>query len=291
MDTTQLESDRSAIITARGTGEGLVLRIDGRVGRESLVEALKEFVASRRKFLSGNDVALEWVGESPDEGFVDELCGSLLKEYEIKVRSSRMKETQRVQPPADDIASEIEIVQIPEYISPAETRPAPRKGGEKEYSLFDGMEALGFPEAEAPGERSNMAADSMMWDEPDARAVYSTVRSGQKIETEHSLVIFGDVNSGGEVIAGGDIVVLGTLRGIAHAGAYDETGGGRFIVALNLQPTQLRIGSVITRGVTDSPKDGAKGAEIARVEGNTVVVEPYQSRGLFQRGTRLHGGR
>ncbi len=46
-----------------------------------------------------------------------------------------------------------------------------------------------------------------------------SLRSGQKLETEGSLVILGDVNSGAEVIASDNIVVLGALRGLAHAGA------------------------------------------------------------------------
>jgi septum site-determining protein MinC len=126
----------------------------------------------------------------------------------------------------------------------------------------------------------------MLWDEPDTRIIYGTLRSGQKVETEHSIVVFGDVNSGAEVIAGGDIVILGTLRGIAHAGAYDESGGGRVIFSLNLQPTQLRIGLVISRGAGGerseaSPRSG--GPEVARVESNMIVVEPYQSRTVWVR--------
>ena len=45
------------------------------------------------------------------------------------------------------------------------------------------------------------------------------VRSGQKLEFEGSIVIMGDVNDGAEVIAGDNIVILGALRGLAHAGA------------------------------------------------------------------------
>ena len=125
----------------------------------------------------------------------------------------------------------------------------------------------------------------MLWDDPDARVVYGTLRSGQKVETEHSVVIFGDINSGAEVIAGGDIVILGTLRGIAHAGAYDESGGGRVIFSLNMQPTQLRIGLVISRGGGSDKSDATRGAssEIARVDNNTIVVEPYQSRTVWVR--------
>ena len=122
----------------------------------------------------------------------------------------------------------------------------------------------------------------MLWDDPDARIIYGTLRSGQKVETEHSIVVFGDVNSGAEVIAGGDIVILGTLRGIAHAGAYDESGGGRVIFSLNLHPTQLRIGLVISRGGGENSSRGTV-AEVARVENNMIVVEPYQSRTVWVR--------
>ena len=66
---------------------------------------------------------------------------------------------------------------------------------------------------------------------------------------------------------------------MAHAGAYDETGGGRVIVALNLQPTQLRIGMVISRGASDSRSV----AEVARIDGNSIVVEPYNARVVLQR--------
>jgi septum site-determining protein MinC len=144
-------------------------------------------------------------------------------------------------------------------------------------SLFDGIDSLDT-RAGTP--------NPLSWDEPDARIIYGTLRSGQKVETEHSIIIFGDVNSGAEVIAGGDVVILGTLRGIAHAGAYDESGGGRVIFSLNLRPTQLRIGLVISRGsgseeAESTPRGGLP--EVARVDGNMIVVEPYQSRTVWGR--------
>ncbi|RME57643.1 MAG: septum site-determining protein MinC [Candidatus Dadabacteria bacterium] len=122
-------------------------------------------------------------------------------------------------------------------------------------------------------------------DEADTKCFYGTLRSGQRIETELSVVIVGDVNSGAEVVAGGDIIVLGKLRGIAHAGAFDESGGGRFVFALSMEPTQLRIGQVISRG-NDKQKKGrvlkSKNAsiapEIARVDKDVIVVDLYDSK-------------
>jgi septum formation inhibitor MinC len=277
----QAETDeRGSVITARGTAEGLVLRIDGRVDYKDLLTSTREFLESRRTFLSGHDVAFEWVGKKPDEVIVQEVTAILSSEFQVSVRSSRLR-TPSARP------SEIEVTEGTSVQPPAglsvltgsaltggrsKTGTAPAVT-DKAVSLFDGIE--GF-DSRASG------SSSMLWDDPDARIIYGTLRSGQKVETEHSIVVFGDVNSGAEVIAGGDIVILGTLRGIAHAGAYDESGGGRVIFSLNLQPTQLRIGLVISRGGGESSGRGSV-SEVARVENNMIVVEPYQSRTVWVR--------
>ena len=70
-----------------------------------------------------------------------------------------------------------------------------------------------------------------------------SLRSGQKLETEGSLVIIGDVNSGAEVIASENIIVVGTLRGLAHAGA---NGNKEAIIAAAIVDTvQIRIANIV----------------------------------------------
>lgn len=70
-----------------------------------------------------------------------------------------------------------------------------------------------------------------------------SLRSGQRIETEGSIVILGDVNSGAEVIASDNIVVLGNLRGLAHAGAK---GNKKAIIAAGyLDTVQIRISNLL----------------------------------------------
>ena len=70
-----------------------------------------------------------------------------------------------------------------------------------------------------------------------------SIRSGQRMEEEGSIVILGDVNSGAEIIAADNIVILGTLRGLAHAGAK---GNRKAIIAAGkLDTVQLRIANVV----------------------------------------------
>ena len=70
-----------------------------------------------------------------------------------------------------------------------------------------------------------------------------SLRSGQKLEEERSIVILGDVNSGAEVIASDNIVVLGTLRGLAHAGAKGNKQA--IIAAGRLDTVQMRIANIV----------------------------------------------
>lgn len=70
-----------------------------------------------------------------------------------------------------------------------------------------------------------------------------SLRSGQKIEEDGSIVILGDVNSGAEVIASDNIVVVGTLRGLAHAGAKGNKEA--IISAGRLDTVQIRIANIV----------------------------------------------
>lgn len=70
-----------------------------------------------------------------------------------------------------------------------------------------------------------------------------SLRSGQKLEFDGSLVILGDVNAGAEVLASENIVVLGILRGMAHAGAKGNKEA--MIAAAAIESVQVRIANVV----------------------------------------------
>lgn len=100
-----------------------------------------------------------------------------------------------------------------------------------------------------------------------------TVRSGQQVSFYGNVVIIGDVNPGGEVVARGNVIVMGSLRGIVHAGA--DGNKDAVVVALNLQPTQLRIADVITRSPDEKDMKNQIIPEIAYVKDETVYIENY----------------
>jgi septum site-determining protein MinC len=101
-----------------------------------------------------------------------------------------------------------------------------------------------------------------------------SLRSGQKVRYAGDVVIYGDINPGAEVIAGGNILIMGALKGLCHAGARGDDGA--LIIAFDFRPTQIRIGRKIaippTREIravkTYTP-------EIAWVRGGEILIEPY----------------
>jgi len=70
------------------------------------------------------------------------------------------------------------------------------------------------------------------------------LRSGQAISHNGSVVVLGDINAGAEVVAAGNVVVFGAIRGLVHAGADGDESA--FVCALSMLPTQLRIAEKIT---------------------------------------------
>ena len=108
---------------------------------------------------------------------------------------------------------------------------------------------------------------------PGTRLVVGPVRSGVIVDHPGHVIVVGDVNPGAEVRAEGSIIVVGRLRGVAHAAIGRAIG---FIIALSLQPQQLRIGRTVARAAdADRPSDGA---EIAYATGETIVVERFSGR-------------
>ena len=73
----------------------------------------------------------------------------------------------------------------------------------------------------------------------------------------------GDVNPGAEIKAGGNIIILGQLKGMAHAGCKGMTDA--FVSAIYMAPVQLRIADIITR-FPEENKKGPKPPEYAFVQ-------------------------
>jgi len=105
------------------------------------------------------------------------------------------------------------------------------------------------------GQKGNLLIQSIESHQPDpagdkpaeipVKTLKGMVRSGQTLHHEGHLLFLGDVNPGGTLTCTGNIYVMGSLRGMAHAGLNGDESA--IIAASHMRPTQLRIAGIISR--------------------------------------------
>jgi len=127
-----------------------------------------------------------------------------------------------------------------------------------------------------PNERNNQIKKYMYFkgiEEGKTKFYRGTVRSGQMITFDGNLVVLGDVNPGGVIEATGNVVVMGLLRGVVHAGS--DGNKEAIVAAIGLNPTQLRIGDIITRSPDEKNVGGSFTPELAYIKDDKLFVERF----------------
>jgi len=123
-----------------------------------------------------------------------------------------------------------------------------------------------------PGLTSNKMPKHFAPKQEKTYLIQKSLRSGTEEYFEGNVVILGDVNPSAKVSATGDILVMGALKGIAHAGCGGNTNA--VIVAYKLHPSQLRIANKIAR----SPENlvARPYPELAYAnEDDGIIIEKY----------------
>ena len=238
----------SAAITVKGLREGVLITLDRGELAAQLTE-LAELIDSRKAFFQGGQVAVQ-VGDR-NLGR-DELVGLCRVFGQRGVALSALLSTdKRTRSTADDLGLRTRLPLSQETF-----------------------------QARAPTATSDPATISINIPTPDrseqrqGMLVERTLRSGQSIHCAGHVVVLGDVNPGAEVIAGGDVIVWGHLRGIVHAGAMGDPA--RCVCALDLSPTQLRIGSHIARPPEDKRRRKETRPERAFVSDDQIIAECWR---------------
>jgi len=259
--------DVRPVALLRGSATGLEIVVDGNAASDAIADAVARRLAEAPSFFRGCDARVRVEDRPLEPGSLAKLdaIASRFALRIVEVSAPRPRGTDAVPEPTPATGSTPEPAG-PEAVaspmpadqavspSPPETEPAP----EPPPPVPAAVEAptVDFHGSETP-----------------TRLIVGPIRSGVVLEHVGHLVVFGDVNPGAEIRAQGNIVVLGRLRGTAHAGIGRTVG---FILALRLEPQQLRIGRQIARA---SEGDAAAAhPEIAHVTGANIIVERYQGR-------------
>lgn len=112
----------------------------------------------------------------------------------------------------------------------------------------------------------------------NAKFYKGNLRSGQTVEMDCSVILIGDVNPGASVTSNGNIIILGTLKGNAIAGAAGNRNA--FVMALEMCPMQIRIADIIARSPDNPERDMSRETKIAFLEDGNIYIEPVSKNVL-----------
>ncbi len=290
------EAPRPAALL-RGGARGLEFLVWGRATVEAIAAALCTRLAEAPAFFRGNSVRVRVEDGPLPPGCLGRL-DDIAARFELRILEVGPAKPARQEPEVPQLAagsagiasplSTADTAPVTSLVSPASspveaapastaepTEAAPASAAEPTETA---PASAAEPTETAPAstaEPKETAAQELVERLPagETRIVIGPVRSGVILDHPGNLVVIGDVNPGAEVRAERNIIVLGRLRGIAHAGIGRSFG---FILALKLEPQQLRIARQVARaGDADGP---AAAAEIAYVTSNKIVVERYAGK-------------
>ncbi|MDD2420808.1 MAG: septum site-determining protein MinC [Heliobacteriaceae bacterium] len=263
---------KKADIVIKGSKDGLVLYLDSQCDFLTLVAAIEEKLGAADCFLVGANVLVD-VGHRQLTPVEKGRLETLLPSYGLILRGITGE-------PPDISGTEEEVVvkgnreriyQIANHLY--ETGEDVDVVGEWQLPANQGeSSARPSPGSETAGTLGQEASVITQGGDEQTLLIQRTLRSGQAVRYPGNVVILGDVNPGAEVVAGGNIIVMGCFRGVAHAGALGRQDS--VIVAFRLRPTQLRIANHITRP-PDDDDPMPDHPEIARIRDGVVTIERY----------------
>ena len=284
----------------RGGARGLEIVVDGRSTSDAIAVAVSARLAEAPGFFRGSDVRIRVDSGPLAFGCLSKL-DAIANQFELKIveigaleavplpnlaagsapapatKGDESAPEEAGKPvmlaesdPAQGSLPLPETEQAPTRVELPQAQPAPASHAPTADQLELALQAIATANLEPEIEviQGTLAKVS-----PDTRVVVGPIRSGVILEHRGHLIVFGDVNPGAEIRAEGNIVVLGRLRGTAHAGINREAG---FILALRLEPQQLRIGRMVARA-SEGDTPGSV-PELAHVAGTAIVVERYVGR-------------
>ncbi len=221
------------LVLLKGLKNGIAVQLDGGAEFGRVSEALRKKVADAKDFFAGANTNVIFKGRKLSEDEEKRLLDIIMATLDVSfVATEGFNAALADAPP---------VIRAAEAAAPAAVVEAPSKSAPQQY-------------------------------EQNTVFYRHGMRSGQAIRTDGSVVIMGDANPGSEIVAGGNVIVLGALRGMVHAGAGGDTGC--YVSALNLMPTQLRIAGLITSIQREkNDKSKTRRPEYAYIQDGQVFVD------------------
>ena len=258
---------KSNMVMFKRGRDAIMVILDPDADFEQLKAALYSKVGEASKFFGGSSSAISFTGRALTEVQENELLDILAENSNLDITCILREEPERA---AGELSN---LVVMPTEAA----RQAAVAGG----SLTSALAAEGAPLKRPTvgplvdlGSKlaQNSATKSIDISEHNTKFQHGSLRSGQIIRYRGSVVVLGDVNPGAEILAEGNVIVLGNLKGLVHAGCM---GNDRcFICALNLSPSQLRIADKITYMPGDAKNVWGGAPQYAFISDGQIYIAP-----------------
>ncbi len=270
-------------IAIKGTRNGLLLTLEPDTSFSDLLSALAERLAEAPAFFQGASLSVDTrrrgllVSERLQlEDLLARYYMSIAPLESIVPPAPTRKEARTITLPLEEDAPVSSVSSASPILSPVDTPVIDLSQRRDAREQRQTQEYVFLPQGEQDTRNVREPRDPRESD--DTLFVRRTIRSGQAIRHHSNVVVLGDVNHGAEIIAGGDIIVWGVLRGMVHAGYPDNQNA--LVCSLLLSPVQLRIAHLLSR-----PPEGFEAQampEIASIKEGRIIVETWTNG----RGTR-----
>lgn len=248
---------KSVIIKGNNFGVNVIISPD--LDFAEVRSQLRERFKASAKFFGKADMVVNFSGVKLDDDQIQVLTEIITDVSDINVVCVIN---------SDD--EEISNDMIREAYSKKRMEQAEEAGvAEREQAFAENMNSMGVMEAayalmQQSSNSFEVSEDSVT---SAAKIYHGTLRSGQVLEEPSSVVIIGDVNPGAKVIAGGCVIVLGSLLGNIQVGSGVNMENA-FVLALEMNPMQIQIGDLIATSESSNPL-----AALRRRRANTVSPE------------------
>ncbi|MCR5638016.1 MAG: hypothetical protein K6F97_04150 [Lachnospiraceae bacterium] len=272
-------ADKTVMI--KGNSSGLTVNLDESADFAAIKEAAAKKFHDSAKFLGTASMAVEFTGRPLSEEETAEMLDVISQNCDINVvyisdntKKELFKNAMAKAEGAEEGSTAIEDASNVSGEVKADNEDRPQVSCDAAINASDDEPYRLANEQLAVVTKGDGA------DKEPAEMYVGNIRSGQTLKFKGSATIIGNVNPGGEVIAVGNVVVLGSLKGMVTAGAMGDTKC--FVVSTNLDPMQVRIGNVIARS-PDQPKKKSrfkkedKEMKIAYVLNTNICIDTYSA--------------
>jgi len=265
-------------VLIKGNQHGLAVFINEESDFEQIKSGLIEKLEGARSFFGANKVTLSFSGKEL-EAKEQSILVDLFSEYsdlEILLVIDDLLEIEQIR---TTISKDLRIELVEEVKSEIN-----EQFNEELDNFKETIRSLESDKSKLENKLNEMSAKKndhkIQLDKHDEVTFhYATLRSGQQIIHNHSIVIMGDVNNGARVEAGGNVIVIGKLKGVVHAGLNGTDNA--YIVALDMKPVQLRINNSYGRASDEAMNEtSSTQPQIAYVEDGMIAIETIDNKVL-----------